>query len=346
MFHGRNDRHSLVNPLDDDISQEGSSSYYKCIQPRRGTLMKNTERIVRHITIKDTPDLEQVFILGNEIGEGSFGKVIVVTEKSTNTKWAMKMISKSLLVYLQREIQILKMVNHPHIVYLDKVYESSKKIYLILELCHGELWVLFKERKPFSETISKRITNDLASAVAYLHKNVHRDIKLENILLARNPKDPKDEYYIKLSDFGLSVIKTGTGIESMLHDCCGTILYMAPEMLSGSYSHQCDVWAIGVIMYLLLFGVYPFFSTHEKELARKILKDEVNYPASKVSADALNLMKQLLKKDPAYRITSSEMLESKWLAGGKAGINMMDMMKEWKDEIRVRYSNLFLLLVI
>ncbi|XP_045465336.1 serine/threonine-protein kinase 33-like isoform X2 [Harmonia axyridis] len=414
-------------------------------------LMKSPERIVRHIKIKDSNDLEQVFQMGTEIGEGGFGKVIAVKEKNTNAKWAMKSISKSLsglkLVFLQREIQILKMVNHPHIVYLDRVYESTKKIYLIMELCNGELWVLFKERKPFSESISKRITTDLVSAVAYLHKNgspksiaavitidegvtpqpvtnaedwkivgkrrksesnviikkvnetpsdsnvkeprkfgkpiigsldskalasvpkmklshvhvsrlgpstsaedlkkifvlkpsfwpkdiVHRDIKLENILLAKNPNDPSDEYFIKLSDFGLSVIKTGTGIESMLHDCCGTALYMAPEMLSGSYSHQCDVWAIGVIIYLLLYGVYPFFSSNEKELARKIMKDEVTYPLSKISTDAVELIKQALKKDPAYRITSAEMLDSKWLAGGSGrGNNMMDMMKEWRDEI-------------
>ncbi|XP_044762944.1 serine/threonine-protein kinase 33-like isoform X2 [Coccinella septempunctata] len=303
-------------------------------------LMKSPERIVKHIKIKDSSDLEHVFLMGSEIGEGGFGKVIAVREKNTNAKWAMKSISKSLsglkLVFLQREIQILKMVNHPHIVYLDRVYESTKKIYLIMELCNGELWLLFKERKPFSESISKRITTDLVSAVAYLHKNdiVHRDIKLENILLAKNPNDPSDEYYIKLSDFGLSVIKTGTGIESMLHDCCGTALYMAPEMLSGSYSHQCDVWAIGVIIYLLIYGVYPFFSSNEKELARKIMKDEVTYPLSKISKDAVDLIKQALKKDPAYRITSAEMLDSKWLAGSSGRENnMMDMMKEWRDEI-------------
>ncbi|KAL3266878.1 hypothetical protein HHI36_011029 [Cryptolaemus montrouzieri] len=303
--------------------------------------MKNPERIVKHIKIKDHADLEHIFNIGTEIGEGGFGKVVAVKEKATNNKWAIKTISKSLsglkLVFLQREIQILKMVSHPHIIYLDRVYESIKKIYLVMELCHGELFLLFKEKKSFSESITKRITTDLVSAVAYLHKNdiVHRDIKLENILLAKNPKDPADEYYIKLSDFGLSVIKTGTGIESMLHDCCGTALYMAPEMLSGSYSHQCDVWAIGVIIYLLLYGVYPFFSNSEKELARKILKDEVTYPAAKISTDALNLMKQALKKDPAFRITSIEMLESSWLSGGTGRINMMDMMKQWKEELMV-----------
>lgn len=107
-------------------------------------------------------------------------------------------------------------------------------------------------------------------------------------------------------------------------------------MLSGSYSHQCDVWAIGVIIYLLLYGVYPFFSSNEKELARKVVKDEVTYPLSKISKEAVDLIKQALKKDPAYRITSAEILESKWLAGGSGrGNNMMDMMKEWRDEIMV-----------
>lgn len=302
--------------------------------------MKSGERVVKHIKISESSEIEQYYLFGEEIGEGSFGKVISVKEKNTNRRWAIKSVPKSLsgikLVFLQREIQILKMVDHPHIIYLDKVYESPQKIFLVMELCNGELWLLFREKRQFSENIVKRITLDLVSAVAYLHKNdiVHRDLKLENILLAKNPNDPTDDYYIKLTDFGLSVIKSGTGIESMLHDCCGTAVYMAPEMITGSYSQQCDVWAIGVITYLLLYGTYPFYSTNDKDLNRRICKDEVPYPPASVSNAAVEFLKAALRKDPAHRITSAEMLESGWLCGNHvdAKPNIIEMMKEWRNE--------------
>ncbi|KAJ8927150.1 hypothetical protein NQ314_020423 [Rhamnusium bicolor] len=126
------------------------------------------------------------------------------------------------------EIKILKSVDHPHIIHLERVYESPRKIYMVLERCLDNLFAIYKLRKPFTERISRKIIKQLVSAVHYLHKYdiVHRDIKMENILLTKNPDDLTDDFFIKLSDFGLSIVKTGPGIESMLKEYCGTVIYM------------------------------------------------------------------------------------------------------------------------
>lgn len=143
------------------------------------------------------------------------------------------------------------MVKHPHIIHLERVYETGSKIYLILERCLEELAQRFKRNKPFTETDARKVVSEVASALTYLHKYgkliskkhfhtmhnvqqllfllsdiVHRDLKLENLLLALNPMDPTDSLYVKITDFGLSVIKQGTRPQDMLTDCCGTLAYM------------------------------------------------------------------------------------------------------------------------
>lgn len=198
---------------------------------------------------------------------------------------------------------------------------------------------------------------------------VHRDIKLENILLINNPADPSDKYFIKLTDFGLSIIKTGAGIQSMLKEYCGTIIYMgksyisenlyiaknvfiyfvAPEiLLQHSYSELCDVWSIGVILYKLLFREYPFFSNNEEELSNKICTSNPVFQTSDkiaVSYEAIDLIKCLLQKDPATRITALEILQHPWLVENKIkqkkGTNVLEYMKQWKSEMKVIHFSQF-----
>jgi serine/threonine protein kinase len=163
----------------------------------------------------------------------------------------------------QQEIQILKLIQHPHIIYLDRIYESSKRIYMIFEKCYGDFAKIYHERKPFVEKIAKKIISELVDAVAYLHKYgnsvmaqvskyklrvidiVHRDLKMENILLGENPEDPSDEYYIKLTDFGLSIVRSGKGVDSMLHDFCGTLCYMGQS--KNSDNHYFDLFISFVV---------------------------------------------------------------------------------------------------
>ncbi|XP_057651028.1 serine/threonine-protein kinase 33-like isoform X1 [Diorhabda carinulata] len=310
------------------------------------------ERDVKHVKLDDLKRLFEVFEFREQIGHGTFGIVVQAIDKLTTKEYAIKIVSKyySGTVCLQevyREIKILKSVFHENIILLDRVYETSKKIYMVFELCRETLLNKFKSSCPLSEKTIKKIAKQLISAVRYLHKNdiVHRDIKMENILLATNPDDESDEYFIKLTDFGLSVIKVGSGIRGMLRDRVGTILYMAPEiLLDRTYSELCDLWSIGVILYLLVFEKYPFSSSNEKELMRKICETEPDYVIKDINNDCIDLLKSILKKDPAERITAMEMSKHPWLENRvtrRKDQTVIDYMKQWKREMLTVSSSYF-----
>lgn len=303
------------------------------------------ERDIKHIKLDDLKRLFEVFEFREQIGHGTFGIVVQAIDKSTSKEYAIKIVSKyysgtASLQEVYREIKILKSVFHQNIILLDRVYETSKKIYMVFELCRETLLNKFKNACPLSDKITKKIAKQLVSAVKYLHKNdiVHRDIKMENILLANNPEDESDDYFIKLTDFGLSVIKVGSGIRGMLKDRVGTILYMAPEiLLDHTYSELCDLWSIGVILYALVFEMYPFTSSSEKDLMRRICETEPDYLKKNVDNDCIDLLKSILKKDPAERITAMEMSKHPWLENKltrRKDQTVIDYMKQWKSEIQ------------
>ncbi|CAG9823105.1 unnamed protein product [Phaedon cochleariae] len=303
------------------------------------------ERDVRHVRIDDVKYLYEIFEFKEEIGHGTFGIVVSAIEKQTNAQYAIKIVNKysagaAKLKETQREIKILKSVLHPNIILLEKVFESTKKIYMVFERCRETLFCKYNLFKPFTEKISRKIMRQLVGAVYYLHKHdiVHRDIKMENILLADNIDDPSDEYFIKLTDFGLSIIKSGYGIQSMLSDRVGTIIYMSPEILrSRTYSELCDVWAIGVILFMLLFGRYPFYAKNDEHLVQKICDTEPEYSVSQVNSDCIDLLKSTLLKDPVKRITALEILKHPWLVDNKMKSRkdetIIDYMKKWRSEM-------------
>ncbi|XP_018572594.1 serine/threonine-protein kinase 33-like [Anoplophora glabripennis] len=306
------------------------------------------ERSVKHLRIVDKKTLYEIYEFKEEIGHGTYGTVISAIEKQTSKNYAIKIVNKfttgaNQLQEVYSEIKILKSVDHPNIICLERVYESPRKIYMVLEKCSDNLSSVLKQEKSLTEKVTKKIIKQLVSAVYYLHKNdiVHRDIKLENILLANNPSDPSDKYFIKLSDFGLSIIKTGAGIQGMLKEYCGTVIYMAPEiLLQHSYSELCDVWPIGVILYLLLFGEFPFFSSNEDELSNKICNSAPVFQIQDgaVSYEAIDLIKCLLEKDPANRITSLEILQHPWMTENKVkqkDVNVLEYMKKWRSEMKI-----------
>ncbi|XP_072381078.1 serine/threonine-protein kinase 33-like isoform X2 [Diabrotica undecimpunctata] len=301
------------------------------------------ERYVKHIKLEDLKKLFQVFEFKDQIGHGSFGVVVKAIEKSTSKQYAIKIINKynvsANLQEIHEEIKILKFVSHPNIIFLDRVYETSKKIYLVFELCGETLFNKFKNSSQFPEKITKKLSKQIIDAVIYLHKHdiVHRDIKMENILFATNPEDPNDEYFIKLSDFGLSVIKVGSGIKGMMTDRVGTILYMSPEiLLDHTYSELCDEWSIGVIIYTLIFGRYPFHATNKEDLMIKICETEPEYPIKTAGSDCIDLLKSSLKKDPVERITALEMSKHPWFGSTvqrRKDQTVIDYMKQWKSEM-------------
>jgi calcium-dependent protein kinase len=173
----------------------------------------------------------------------------------------------------------------------------------MLRYCKGgDILTLIQQSTDFNEYHICSIMSDLMKAIIYCHNHhiVHRDIKAENILFeGRDISSP-----CKLIDFGISLKFTK---DSKLKDKTGTILYVAPEVLKGSYDEKCDVWACGVLLYLILCGYPPFYGSSRQSVMRKILKEEPSFKSSvwkKVSPEAIQLIKLMLTKKPEDRPTS------------------------------------------
>lgn len=302
---------------------------------------------IPHTRINDETWIWEKYEPGEKIGQGTFGKVFKVKHKETGKDWAMKVINKEkaggpVIKLLEREVGILKRVQHEHIISLNEVFETAKKMYLVMELCEGgELADALKTRERMSEEECKIIMSRLANAISYLHKNdiVHRDLKLENILLAVDPNNLEDKLYIKVTDFGLSVVKGGTGHDNMMQDFCGTPIYMSPEIIDNkTYSQNCDVWAMGVILYIMLSGTPPFKSKDEDSLYDLIKKGELDFSDefwANISVNAKSFLEKMMRVDPAHRLTATEMLHHPWITGNetqKESTNVLELMKIFRDE--------------
>ncbi len=287
------------------------------------------------------------FEFGQKLGQGAFGMVQVAADKHTGLLYACKTVKKmagSTTAYEQvmREIEVMKKTNHPNIVRLIEVLETPKKIYLILEYCEGgELVGKIRKMPEINEEDCRTIIGRLADAIAYLHKIgiVHRDIKPENILISTD--NPNDPWNIKVSDFGLA---TSTNACAMMDNIVGTPLYMAPEIVKNSgYSAQCDVWSIGILMYLLLCG---YTKEVETDLIKMIQRSDITYPEkywSDIPESAKHLVDMMLRIDPAKRISANEILRHPWITGKDLNgsdfalnQNVLDLMKSYNAERRLR----------
>ncbi|XP_041850727.1 serine/threonine-protein kinase 33 isoform X2 [Melanotaenia boesemani] len=285
------------------------------------------ERNVPVIRLKNEAELREIYEFGRKLGHGSFGAVYEATHIESQTKWAIKMVGRpvagsSMVEMVDNEINILKHVNHAHIIHLEAVYNTAMMIYFVTELCKGgDLKKLLQKKKFFTEDETRYIISCLSDAVFYLHKRdiVHRDLKLQNILVKNSLDEDGGRVDIKVADFGLSMKMGGVGIGKMMKKACGTLTYMAPEMMRGrGYSHWCDVWSIGVIMFMLLCGEPPFVSETKEDLLKKIMNKGVQFtqPAwAAVSDAAKHLLTCLLCADPAHRMSAHELLDSSWITG-------------------------------
>ncbi|XP_048887275.1 serine/threonine-protein kinase 33 isoform X1 [Brienomyrus brachyistius] len=318
--------------------------------PSQWVRANSSERKVPHTRVEDEAAIQQLYSFGRKLGKGSFGVVYEATHMQTQKKWAIKKVNRekagsSGVMLLEREVSILKRVNHTHVIHLEEVFETPKRTYLVTELCEGgELKELLQKKQCFTEEETRHVISSLAEAIVYLHKMdiVHRDLKLENILVkSYHSTDGNEMFNIKVTDFGLSVQKGGVGSENMLQATCGTPVYMAPEVISAhDYSQQCDVWSIGVIMYMLLCGEPPFMSSSEDKLFEIITKGELVFTVpiwDTISHGAKKVLCCLLKVDPAHRITASELLNNPWITGDTSTpeampTNVLEMMRQFRDE--------------
>jgi tRNA A-37 threonylcarbamoyl transferase component Bud32 len=218
----------------------------------------------------DYQNLTDFYELGKTLGEGKFGFVRTAIHKQTKTKVAIKTISKEKvsieeLCLAKREIEILKVCQHPNIVQILDTFENQDYIYIVMELTEGGDLYGYLEKREFkiTEERARSIAHSLATALFYLHSYgiVHRDIKLENILMT----DDTDTAEPKLMDFGLSKM---IGPNEHCNEAFGTIGYVAPEVIAGQhYDKGVDIWSLGVVLFILLAGCTPFSGETEQEIA-------------------------------------------------------------------------------
>ena len=280
-------------------------------------------------------DITQFYEVQKKIGEGAYGKIYKVKNKQSGDIRAMKQITKTKITDMgkfQTEIKILSMLDHPNIVRLFEVIEDDKYYNLLEELCTGGELLTRAQNNELKEKDIARIFNQIMSGVAYIHGMgiAHRDLKLENILFSsENPKSP-----IKIIDFGFSVFMDKNNEKSKedkkdkdnentdpkkfgfkrLKSKVGTLYYISPEIIKGNYDEKCDIWACGVILYILLAGYPPFSGNTDKEVYNLITNLKYDFDKERwknISKYAKELIKNMLT--PAKnRFSAKQVLASKW----------------------------------
>ncbi|CAF0710394.1 unnamed protein product [Brachionus calyciflorus] len=305
-------------------------------------------RQISHSRIEDEELIYKKYELGRKLGQGSFGVVYELKNKETDEKFAIKIINKEKCGYkstigFENEVNIMKSVTHKNLIRLEEVFETKKKLYLITELCEaGELARWLKKQKQISENHARILMRQIVDAISYLHKHdiVHRDLKLENILIKEFDTD-SDNFLVKITDFGLSSQRDSVGTESMFDDYCGTPLYMAPEIIDNNpYSQLCDVWALGIIMFFILTSHSPFTAENESRLREQIRNAEINTSSNhyiNLSPEAKDCLNRMIKVNPAHRITSSELFNHAWFLNKKLNEietpkTVLELMKEFREE--------------
>ncbi|KAK3012022.1 hypothetical protein RJ639_011353 [Escallonia herrerae] len=286
---------------------------------------------VNTILGKPFEDVKAKYTLGKELGRGQFGVTYLCTEISTGNLYACKSILKRKLVSkndkedIKREIQIMQHLSgQPNIVEFKGSYEDRQSVHLVMELCAGgELFDRIIAQGHYSERAAATICRQIVRVVHVCHFMgvLHRDLKPENFLLSSKGEGAM----LKATDFGLSVyIEEG----KVYRDIVGSAYYVAPEVLRRSYGKEIDIWSAGVILYILLSGVPPFWAETEKGIFDAILQGELDFesqPWPFISSSAKDLVGKMLTQNPKKRITSVQVLEHPWLReGGEASDRPID----------------------
>ncbi|KAL7541932.1 hypothetical protein ACHAWF_007049 [Thalassiosira exigua] len=277
------------------------------------------------VTGRPSNVLDDYVVFPRVLGEGHYGCVRECLRRDTRETYACKSIDKSKigrLDHLRREVQLLSRVDHDGIMRMVDCYEDADYVHIVTEkYTGGELFDKVVSDTTddgcFSEERAAPIVKSLLEAVAYLHSKdiVHRDIKPENVLFESRRSDSA----VRLIDFGLSR-RHGKG-EAPMSNPVGTAYYMAPELLMGKYDQACDVWSVGTIAYILLCGYPPFNGDEDPEIFEAIKKGKFDFPERQwgnVSAEAKDLIKCLLRRDPRKRFTAEEALMHPWIANAGA----------------------------
>eukprot|EP01047_Picozoa_sp_COSAG01_P030232 COSAG01_NODE_2102_length_8419_cov_42.585216_6_plen_388_part_00 len=280
-----------------------------------------------HSVASESLKIEDVYDIGDMLGSGVAGEVHRAVHRHTNAVVAIKTISKRKFLVnersvqtTRREIDIMKRLSsmdtrHPHVVDLYAVIETADNLYIVMELVEGgELFDYVIDHGPYSEPAGRDLMRKLVSTLGFLHSQgiVHRDLKPENILLS---KDRSTD--IKITDFGLANIMSAS---SILRSKCGTPVYMAPEMLQNRpYNESVDVWAAGILLYILLSGTLPFYADDPDEFLELVLSSSFSFPDEEwghMADEVKDLIRKILVPDPKRRLTVRQILAHPWFTQG------------------------------
>jgi serine/threonine protein kinase len=283
------------------------------------------------------PSFEDLYEIDDAkpIGTGKFSKVYLCWRRDNPAKrYALKVIElrpedHTTLARIYEEIELMRVLgNHPGLIQLIDIDDNNvdRCIKLVLELCEGgELYARIHQKQSYSENEAKALLRQLLEAVAYIHSKgiMHRDIKPENILLSSKVNDSD----IKVSDFGLAKqskdYKRGRLPRS--HSICGSDFYLAPEVIKQEeYGREIDIWAVGVVAYVLLSGSLPFFHTILHKLYRSIVERDISFPDKQwehVSQGGKDFVLRLLQVRSIDRLSAEQALNHPWLRNAASPYN-------------------------
>ncbi|KAL3694786.1 hypothetical protein R1sor_008437 [Riccia sorocarpa] len=299
----------------------GGSTHSAFVVPQSGTSVKQKPSLTGNVLGRPLEDVRSIYTLGRELGRGQFGVTHLCTHKVTGELLACKSIAKRKLTNkddvedVRREVQIMHhLEGQKNIVELKGAYEDKHNVHLVMELCAGgELFDRIIQRGHYSEAAAAALCRTIVQVVQTCHSLgvMHRDLKPENFLLANKKEDAP----LKATDFGLSVFfKPG----ERFTDIVGSAYYVAPEVLKRNYGPEADVWSAGVILYILLCGVPPFWAETEQGIFDAVLQGHIDFssdPWPKISPKAKDLVKRMLNQNPKERLTAAEVLSHPWVAG-------------------------------
>ncbi|OQE29892.1 hypothetical protein PENSTE_c002G03598 [Penicillium steckii] len=278
--------------------------------PSRPTGRSDAAATQSPATTRDMQRLDQYQTV-KILGEGSFGKVKLAIHQPSGRQVALKIISRRKLLSrdmvgrVEREIQYLQLLRHPHIIKLYTVIATKTDIVMVLEYAERELFDYLVRKGKCNDDEARKFFQQIICAVEYCHRHkiVHRDLKPENLLI-------DSQKNVKIADFGLSNIMTDG---NFLKTSCGSPNYAAPEVISGKLyaGPEVDVWSCGVILYVLLVGRLPFDDDYIPALFKKIAAGNFHVP-SYISPGAARLIRSMLQVHPVHRITIEEIRRDSW----------------------------------
>lgn len=309
----------------------------------------NPSKSTNNSVVKDEGIHKDFIVKNDTIGQGAFATVKKAIERSSGDSYAVKIINRRRAIHaggkgamagVNRELEILRKLDHPNIVRLKSFYEDVENYYLVMELVPGgDLMDFVAANGAIGEDATQVITKQILDGIAYVHKLgiSHRDLKPDNILIMQD-----DPIIVKITDFGLAKISDNA---TFMKTFCGTLAYVAPEIITGkhelvqqldkenNYSNLVDIWSLGCLVYVLLTSHLPFNGKTETQMFQKIKSGEFHESplnSYQVSQEGRNFLRCCLQVDPSKRFTATQALKHPWLSEVEGDLNTIELQPSQK----------------